>query len=163
MQRSIISAHELRELGRGFDRGVVAIEPYLLMDSLEGSKAPQIRGLDIVGGVGIKALIGRHELIELMNDEKDGLQLPSVGHERIEGVVSPIFSEPQSVVGTIGRSVGVRAAPSLLTGSGDRGGKTFHAGNVLVTDFVIGRVVRAEGGDRAGWIEAVDPDRKSVV
>src|ERR1039458_9198438 len=95
------------------------VDPDLMLDRLESSKAPEICGLDIVFGVGVKALVGRHELIELMDDQEDGIELRRVGHERGEGGVASILSEAQSVVGTVGRSVRIRAAPSVLTGSGD--------------------------------------------
>ena len=75
-----------------------------VLHNLQVSAAPKIRGLDIVVGVGIPAFLGG-EFIELVKQQKNGIELFRVPHEGIEGRVVPIWSESKSIVRTIGRSV----------------------------------------------------------
>ena len=53
---------------------------------------------------GIPAFLGG-EFIELVKQQKNGIELFRVPHEGIEGRVVPIWSESKSIVRTIGRSV----------------------------------------------------------
>src|SRR5580658_2173807 len=93
-----------------------------------------------------------------MNDQEDGIELASVGHERVEGSVGFALTEAQRVVGTIGRGFGVGTAPSILPGGGDGNSQVFYAG----TGLVVGRIVGAGWGNGAGWVEAVDPAPEAV-
>jgi hypothetical protein len=73
--------------------GLLTIDLDLLPDRIESPESPQIRGLDVVVGVRVKALVGLHKLIELMNDQKDRGELNCVGHERIERSVRVIYAK----------------------------------------------------------------------
>src|SRR5580704_9665286 len=98
----------------------MTIDPDFMPDSMEGSPSPKIRRLDIVVGVCVKAFVGRHELVELMNNQEDGIQLPRVGHEIVKRDVGSVFSETERVIGAVRQRVWIRAAPSgLYAGSGD--------------------------------------------
>ena len=58
-----------------------AIDPNLVPDGIEGSVAPEICGLNVVGGVRVETLVRRDKFIELMDDQKNGTQLSRIAHE----------------------------------------------------------------------------------
>src|SRR5580704_14389114 len=64
----------------------------------------------------------------------------------------------QRGVGTIGRSVGIGAAPAILSRRGNRRGEILDP----LADLVVSGVVRAERRDRAVGLETIDPAPESV-
>ena len=68
---------------------------------MQRSMSPEICRLDVVVGIRVKAFVWRLEFVELMDDEKDGIQLPGIGHEGVKRGVGSVLPETKSVIGTI--------------------------------------------------------------
>src|SRR5579863_3195401 len=132
---------------------LLAVEIDLLLHGFERAASPKIRRIDIVIGIGVPSLIGRNEFVELMDDEKNGIELASIGHEGVERVVGFAGTEAQRVVRAIGRSFGVGASPAVLAGGGDGNCEVLYAR----AGTVVGRIVRAKWRHGAVRIEAINP------
>src|SRR5271156_3845755 len=117
------------------------VEPNLLTHFLEGSKAPEICRLDVIVSIGVPSFVGRYKLIELMNDQKDGIELARILHEPVQCGVEIIVSEAQGVVGTVGKRFGRGGgtSPTILSGGSDGSGEVLHSR----TGPVVGRIVGA--------------------
>ena len=139
-----------------------AVEPDFMPDRMERTVSPEICRFDVVIGVRVKAFVGRHELVELMDDQKDRIQLPRVGHEGVKRNVGSVLSETERVIGTVRQQVWMGAAPSrFYPGRVDRSGEILYSQATLAGSFVVRRVVRARGrGARS--LEPVDPTPESV-
>ena len=81
---------------------LIAVIPELILDGFESCAAPKIGGFDIIGCVGVESFIGRNVLVELMDEQEDGIELSCIRHEGIERCVGIILSEAQGVVGAVG-------------------------------------------------------------
>src|SRR5579863_1762159 len=103
----------------------------LLLSCFERPEAPEIRWLDIVVGIGVPAFVGSNVFVELIDDQKDGFELLRIAHERVEGNVRMIFAITQGIVGTVRRSIRVRASPTGLSSGGNRCRKVFHSGALI--------------------------------
>src|SRR5580698_8115348 len=81
----------LSRTGRGRAASAFPVKTYLLPKRFNSTKAPKIRGFGIVVRIGVEAVVGRNELVELMNDQEDGIELARVSHEGVErdvGIIS---------------------------------------------------------------------------
>ena len=86
-----------------FAPDAATIDPDLVPDGIEGSATPEICGLNVVGGVRVEALVWRDKFIELMDDQKNGMELSRIDHGGVEGGIGVILSEAERVIGTVRR------------------------------------------------------------
>ena len=83
---------------RGADLPPVDLD--LVFDDFE-IVSPEICRLDIVFGVCIKTFVRWHKFIELMDDQKNWVNLACVFHERVEGGVRSVIAQSQRRIRTI--------------------------------------------------------------
>jgi hypothetical protein len=76
------------------------------------NKVMNICRLYVIVGVCVKAFVGWHKLVELMDDKEDWIQLSRVGHEGVKCGVGFVLSETEGVIGTVGERVWIGATPS---------------------------------------------------
>src|SRR5580700_11072314 len=119
---------------------VVVVKPNLPANRLERRGAPKVGGLDIVVRVGVEAFIRILKFIELVQDEKNGIEAAAVFHKTAEGFIAAVRIPAKRIVGTIRFGVGIGTSPAgFLACRSDGCREILHA----VSAANVARIVRA--------------------